>query len=304
MHYRGPISVVGDFKFSDNLNGTDVPASNARAYEREVLSILHSMATNPCGAILLNSIVRFGGSHHVDIVAYNSSPSGPYPNAASVPIDARGTVPRKREVRNTFGYGVPDPALSDPVTEQGPRLLGTGTGSNIMLLFTPSHFSVCRHLAALRPDEVLFHELVHAYRQIRGRCSCMGMGMKAHHQYPNREELLATVLQNTFVSAKNSGASLRDDYCFPDLNSNHQIVKTRNWNTPDSGRKQQGGALRDGHTYSETVMLENLGAITQLFEEERPLLTAIGRVGCTFNPFRDYKIKYGGSKPVYDTKWH
>lgn len=298
LKYRGRIGIVGSFEFDDRLVGHEVPPQVSASYELTVSGLLRIIEKNSCGRLLLEAVMHQCASHHLDICRYRPAVRAAFPNAAAVSLDPQGSTPKGRPVRDDLGNPLPDLPLCDPVTEQGPRLTGKGGGAPAMLLFTPGHFHVCRSLAGMKTDEVLFHELVHAYRHLRGRTSNIGIGRKNKGEYPNREELLATCLSNIYISAKHSDAALRGDYFFPKAN--------HTWNVPDAKAKQNaGGGLRTGYTYSESVMLENFASITQLLEEERPLLTAISRVDCTFNPFREYCKSYGaGTKPAYAASWH
>jgi len=58
------------------------------------------------------------------------------------------------------------------------------------------------------PDEVLFHELVHATRQLAG----VVYFMPVDQNYDNEEEYLAIMLSNIYIRNKNKGATLRADH--------------------------------------------------------------------------------------------
>jgi hypothetical protein len=58
------------------------------------------------------------------------------------------------------------------------------------------------------PDEVLFHELVHATRQLAG----VVYFAPVNHNYDNEEEYLAIVLSNIYIRNKNKGLPLRGDH--------------------------------------------------------------------------------------------
>ncbi|MBL8217512.1 MAG: hypothetical protein JNK87_42715 [Bryobacterales bacterium] len=287
--FRGRILIASRRSADTALRLEAVPEAAARAYERRVLSLLQGIEGNPCGKILLDAVVRAAAAHAVKIVAFRRAP-GSRANATSI-ANKTGATPAGRVVHDWEGNPVLDPRFTDVVTGQGLPLRGTGAGAPVFVLFSPNDFGRCK-LAASQPDEVLFHELVHAYRQLRGRFRRIALD----GQYPNREELQATVLANIYVSSKSSGAPLRNQYALPEAG--------KTWNVRDSGGRQKSGGLRNGYTHSETVMLENLGAIAQLYEEERPLLQAINAIGCVFNPFREYAKKYGGGASVYHPARH
>jgi hypothetical protein len=58
------------------------------------------------------------------------------------------------------------------------------------------------------PDDVLFHELVHATRQLAG----VVYFMPVDKNYDNEEEYLAITLSNIYIRNKNKGAPLRADH--------------------------------------------------------------------------------------------
>jgi Effector protein len=82
----------------------------------------------------------------------------------------------------------------------GNLVLGTGGGSNSLIWYTPGMFSDKRRPSGpgYQPDEVLFHELVHASRQMRG----VQDHMPVNKGYDNLEEYHAEVLTNIYLSDK------------------------------------------------------------------------------------------------------
>lgn len=90
------------------------------------------------------------------------------------------------------------------------RSRGTGTGSDVTILFTPGIYgaSGCHGgTFGSMPDEVLFHELVHGLRQIQGKYNQIPTG-DSFTGYGNEEEFLAIVATNVYISAK-GGTQLR-----------------------------------------------------------------------------------------------
>ena len=83
----------------------------------------------------------------------------------------------------------------------GNLVLGTGGGSNSVVWYTPGMYSDKRRASGRpgrNPDEVLFHELVHASREMRGVMN----QMPVNKGYDDMEEYLAEVLSNIDLSDK------------------------------------------------------------------------------------------------------
>ena len=91
--------------------------------------------------------------------------------------------------------------------------VGTGRGADVLLYYSPADWlpKDSSFGAGSRPDEVLFHELIHVTRELRGlqtRLPVEGGG-----GYGNEEEYLATMLTNLYLSEK--GQPLRGAYDGP-----------------------------------------------------------------------------------------
>jgi hypothetical protein len=83
----------------------------------------------------------------------------------------------------------------------GPNRKGTGRGSDAEIFFSPERLRLGG--PGMNPDEVLFHEMVHAVRAIQGVSTStfkMGGG------YDNAEEFAAVVVTNVYMSEKKQTA--------------------------------------------------------------------------------------------------
>jgi hypothetical protein len=80
------------------------------------------------------------------------------------------------------------------------RAGGYGTGANSEIRFTPSQFRdfIWMLVPASSPDEVLYHEMIHSSRQMRGLVD----PIPVDQGYGNQEEYLAVVLTNIYLSEK------------------------------------------------------------------------------------------------------
>ena len=132
--------------------------------------------------------------------------------------------------------------------------------------------SVCHdsHLAGQRPDEVLLHELVHALRDLQCRRDNMayrGSG-NVEFRYGNREEFLAILVTNIYMSEKKRGP-LRGAWMLDPA----------------------GGNLLSGEAATSEGFLKSswrLREVSVLYKEETQLFKGIGSADTSFNPIREY----------------
>lgn len=89
-------------------------------------------------------------------------------------------------------------------TYEGRRRVGTGRGSNSRVRYTPELWGPGRaansQADADQPDVVIFHELVHAARQMRGLQETNGAD--DYGDYDTLEEFLAIVVANIYMSER------------------------------------------------------------------------------------------------------
>ena len=95
-----------------------------------------------------------------------------------------------------------------PSTDSGG--IGSGKGSDVVVFVSPEQFyaEIPWDGPGFDPDEVLFHELVHVSRQLRGKQT--GLPVTGVGNFGNEEEYLATVITNLYLSEK--GKDMRGDF--------------------------------------------------------------------------------------------
>jgi hypothetical protein len=105
---------------------------------------------------------------------------------------------------------------------KGKPIVGQGGGSDSVVSFTPLTFSkYCSqqkkgHKVGAQPDEVLFHEMVHATRHMRGLLNPLPLGFL----YDTEEEFFAILLANIYASETGRAVDLRSDHAgFEHLNT-------------------------------------------------------------------------------------
>lgn len=304
MKYRNLLDIVGGLAMNESLQCVPMPAGPAQQYEKQIASVLDVIDKNPVGNILLGMIARERKQLFINVLPRKAAPGEPFPNAAAIPADLLAASAKGKIVLDNFGNPAPMPgSLVDPVTQQMvPKFeKGTGTGSSVYVLFSPEQFGKWRSFAGMRADELLFHELVHTIRHVRGRTRTRGIGGSVVYNgkehalgdFNNIEEFLATMLTNVYVSAAGEGRPLRGAYLIKQTPAGRPV----SWNVRPTPGKQTAGALKAGYTQSETTVLEYLGVVTQITVDEPDLTRAVSRIECDYNPLRDYQRLYGARTP-------
>jgi hypothetical protein len=201
-------------------------------HQDQVIALLALIDTFASGKALLAELGSTG--HTVRIMPYwhffRTMPDGKYFNSTSIPVkpgesmsymadgtggrDDKGAYERNAPIRDEN---------NDPMPSEGK---GTGAGANVVLFFSPETWNskAASDGPGFKPDEVLFHELVHITRTIRGRMT--------HTQvegggYGNIEEYFATVITNVYMSDKGE-TRLRGLYDNDSIHPNKTEVKVGN----------------------------------------------------------------------------
>jgi hypothetical protein len=108
--------------------------------------------------------------------------------------------------RDAYERGAP--SRSEDGSLEG-SIVGTGRGTNVVVFFSIETWKDKTDGAASAADEVLYHELVHVTRFLRGQVTMAGVS--GGGGYGNIEEYFATVITNIYMSEKGK-TKLRGDY--------------------------------------------------------------------------------------------
>ena len=180
--FEDPLPTMGPPQMYTN----DTTNPKAPAYEEETQSVLRQIQKTPVGGILIRQINS--SPHNVTIRALNERAS----------LDKTKTI-------------------WDPDTEAGKRAASRGgAGSDVTIWYEPKAWSTPSLKASidpanhLRADDVLFHELVHALRMLRGQ-----MDLVPIRDWDNIEDLFAIMLANIYNSSNNRNNDLRGDHHVP-----------------------------------------------------------------------------------------
>jgi hypothetical protein len=178
-----------------------------RVYERRVLDELHAVLRRWTGKAILREI-HAASRRTVSIRPYLADDDDDY-NASAGMRDEEAATAAGMPILNTRGRATGGS--------------GSGRGSNVDIDFSPEIWGVFSESPTQRPsefaspskptgpgaqaDEVLFHELVHACRMMRG----LHYRADVNQQYDNEEEYLAVVITNIYLAEKGQ-THLRDSH--------------------------------------------------------------------------------------------
>jgi hypothetical protein len=179
----------------------------AEKHQQDVIDCLDMINVFSAGKALVAELDST--PHWVRIMPYHhfflTMPKMPYDNATAWPLKAGDTLSHisdgtSENFEDEYEKGAVVRDDDDqPAGGYGP---GTGKGANIVVFFSAQTWkdkSVKRGPGHL-PDEVLYHELVHASRQIHGKMTRQPMA--EGKGFPNIEEYFATVITNIYMSDK------------------------------------------------------------------------------------------------------
>jgi hypothetical protein len=197
---------------------------------------------------------------------------------------------------------------NEPLTERG-----TGKGANIALFFSPETWEdkKLNKGPGFRPDEVLYHELVHVSRQMRGKMTHVAVGGKG---FPNIEEYFATVLTNVYLSDK-SETRLRGYYSSDFLRQEHRHWKV---NGQDVGLiidplPRDWNVMKDPDKFYDNPDKLDISPrqLMQIFRDKQPsfylALAHLPKEWPPFNPvgrhFRENNVPAKKAKPAAARPW-
>jgi hypothetical protein len=250
--------------FGFEIDGTGVPVKDIAHYEASVKWTLDLISRSQTGHALLDAIR--GTGKRLTIRPWLDAAV----NADATPEDttaatAAGELRLNNQNKPVQG-GWWD--LYEPI-------VGTGQGSNVTVRFLPWMFgfggsgaaSAPPTSAGAGPSAVLFHELCHAYRDMRGT-RYLGATMGGRVFYNNEDEFFAILLTNIFVSDPSTQVQVRT------LRADHAGFAPLAAN-----RSTSSGFLSDS---------ANTRLMVRQFVSEPMLANALRAVKTGFNPIRQH----------------
>jgi hypothetical protein len=175
-----------------SIIGIGLGADEVQQWRDGVQQVLDKIGKSETGKALF---LELGGAQHrMVITPWKGNAAHPNADADTVVHDKEATKRGMPLRRNDNGKIV----LID-----GKRVLGLGTGADSYVKFTPAVFAeYCaknkdpQKKSGAQPDEVLFHEMVHAVRDMLGLSNPEPLG----NSYGTKEEFFAILLANIYAS--------------------------------------------------------------------------------------------------------
>ena len=198
-------------------------------HQKSIADLLDGFTRKGSGRALLAELGRT--RHTITAMPYwvyfMTIPGIGYHNATPKPI-------RSGQILSHITDGIPDDdknayAKGAPIGTTGTK--GTGVGANVLLYYSAGTWTDAGYPKVLldgtagtnEPDEILFHELAHVTRMIRGKMT--KVTVEGRPIFGDIEEYFATTIANIYLSEK--GAPLRGAYGLgdPDAPKDWNVMK-------------------------------------------------------------------------------
>ena len=235
--------------------GTKSYASPAE-YQSAVLSVLETIYSTQTGKAVFREFEE-RSTHNLKIYPFE----GDGVNASARTKDLAHATVKGETVRNgDDGYEI--------LGDDGKPIMGLGGGTDSEISFTPIIYAhYCRthkkHKSGMRPDEVLFHEMTHATRQMRGILNSLPLG----HMYDTEEEFFAILLANIYASETGRPYDIRESH------HGHEHMST--------DTDEQFLPKKDMSDYRYRL-------VSKLVHQEPDMCRELRSVRTPFNPIRRY----------------
>jgi len=201
-HWGENILIYGDYVRSE-ASGITTKNPNQENWERTTQDLLRSIQATRVGSVLLRLINATPRSLTIRPLA--SALLLQTASAANTPVHAG--------------------AAGVPLKPKSPEK-ADGRGSGVTIWFDPDTWSGTAKNTVdpgnhMQPDDVLFHEMVHALRAMRGRMTAKDLDF-----WDNKEELIAVLLTNIYLADNGRPDDLRGSHNLPfeGLGSQHQFA--------------------------------------------------------------------------------
>jgi hypothetical protein len=187
---------------------------STKRYHEQLSGVLDMLFSRTSGRALLTEVSR--PKRNVWIMPYfhyyMAMPGQHYSNATPYTVSSSGELSSvsdgiQRNDKDAWEKGAPS---RDTEGNPDNGLTGTGAGAHVVLFFSVETWKGQTE-AGSAADEVLFHELVHIARMLRGQMTLEPV--TGDGGYGNIEEFLATVLTNIYMSEKGK-TQLRGSYSY------------------------------------------------------------------------------------------
>jgi len=189
-------------------------------------------------------------------------------NATAGPANMVDATPQDKMLLACADDPSTNSRANQPLTgTNGDVYRGTGQGSNTEVRFTSEMWPGGGSSTAgpgAEGSEILFHEMVHGLRQMRGVMQCASTTM--NRNFDTREEFMAILVSNMYRSELHRNGLRADHHGFQPLPV----------------------AMQDASAFLSTY----LDYVQQLVEEDRALAMLLKNVNCEFNPVKAFYDRY------------
>lgn len=266
-----------------DYQGVEIFDNGVSKYRRDVKTLLDAIAGNPAGGALLKAIAAANKDKgkKVDLEAYRQDredlDAGVHGRCNAITEESDPDAAHPEGGPYYLGHS-DNPATRDKDERYDKsKTNGTGKGSNTWVHYSPEIWgkdqACSRGAYAAMPDEILFHELIHALRDLQGQTDETPTTGKLL-AYKNESEFLAIVITNVYVSSKYKG-----DAAIKNLRADHDghTALAPPLNTSE-------GFLKDP---DNQALLKKFAGQKSLL----PFLQDVAHVAAAFNPIKPLIIK-------------
>ena len=250
---------------------TTRPGLSADDWEFGVLRAIRMLTViTPCDSsrVVLRELSSTGRT--VTIVPVAAPGANGFPRAVASPNSPQAATPSGQPF---LGCSPASPAtLNQPIPALG---TGTGTGSAVTVRFAGEDaIAGTSSVLAVSSDEVLLHELVHAFRQTRGQSHCerITSGLPSIDTapansnnvqfYDTLEEFVAIVISNIYRAENNKPGLRRDHHGAAPLNF----------------------PLTTAKSFSQAWQTQ----MQRMLDDMQILCFDLGRLNISYNPIREF----------------
>ena len=196
---KPPSGRIGYDPAAGRLENMISPQAKAYLAEQEEYRARHGDVYDWKGAIRAEE-ARVHGRYRDEIKELKATPASlKYERDVTRQLDiVRGTAIGNLlidSIRSSVKLWIVYDQAKQGVASTTPGQLGADLGGGVRLNYTPTDFDP--KMEYYTPDDILFHELVHAYRAAKGENY-----YKALPEYQTAEELLAVQMQNMYMAVR------------------------------------------------------------------------------------------------------
>jgi len=254
------------------IDGKELDGKDAiRDYEFSVKWVLDWILRSDTGTAVLGAIKRAGQPLLILPYTKDAEKVAGTCNAYAAPVDMVKAGAKDQPILNGRKVLTENNPLKRLLKLPQEPLAGTGEGSDSFIRFSPGMWGfggACYPgMPGASPSEILLHEMLHAYRQMRGDSYALPT-TGGRVQYDNLEEFFAIVVTNIFVSDPTSPTPNR-------------TLRADHW-----GFQPLAAAQSTSKGFLAQKANQNL--IGKIVADEAGLALDLKEIKATFNPVREY----------------